>query len=358
MPLDPLRPPPGKPKPLPAHHREHADREEKKSGWDKASVIVQAIGRFAIFVSLAGLFIGARKFGQQKTSAADLVDQQYQATLGRVGREEKKSGWDKASVIVQAIGGLAIFVSLAGLFIGVRQFNEQQRTNAADLVNQQHHATLDKYLDDMSNLVLNKQLITSGPNSPITAIAIARTATALRNLDGPSKGILVRFLWEAGLIFRPKPILDLYEVDLSGAVFQNANLYQAYLSPLGLTGANFNGAQLQGASLSQSVLIQSHLEHADLACWSRKVCTDLSGSYLMRADLTGTNLRGANLTDAELDGANLSGAILAGANLHRALYNTRSIKVKNAQGNWVTNMPTRWPRGFDPKAAGATCDDC
>ena len=105
-------------------------------------------------------------------------------------------------------------------------------------------------------------------------------------------------------------------------------------------------------------MIESSLEHAHLACWSRKFCTDLSGAYLIRADLTAADLRGANLTGADLDGANLSEAKLGGANLHRALYNTRPITVKNAQGEPVTNMPTRWPRGFDPKTAGATCDSC
>jgi uncharacterized protein YjbI with pentapeptide repeats len=273
-------------------------------------------------------------------------------------RAENKSGWDKAAVIVQAVGGLAIFVSLAALFVGVRQFNEQQRTNAADQVNQQHQTTLNTYLDDMSDLVLNHKLATAGPNSEVAAIAIARTATALRGLDGTSKGILLRFLWEAGLVLRPSPILDLYQVDLSGAILQGANLYQVYLSPLNLTGANLNGSHLEGAYLNGSVLIQVSLEQADLACLSQKACTELRGAYLMRAHLDGANLTGADLTDADLDGANLSGAILAGADLHNAAYNTRPLKVTNAEGQPVIDMPTRWPAGFDPQAAGARCDDC
>ena len=171
--------------------------------------------RFVIAVSLAGLLIGARKSGERRqANAAEPADRQHQAALDLAG-PERKSAWDKASVIVQGVGGLAIFVSLAGLFIGVRQFNDQQQTNATNLVDQQHQDTLSNYLNDMSNLVLNKQLTSVGSDSQITAIAIARTATALRNLDGPDKGILVRFLWEAGLIFRPNPVLDLYHMDLT-----------------------------------------------------------------------------------------------------------------------------------------------
>jgi uncharacterized protein YjbI with pentapeptide repeats len=272
--------------------------------------------------------------------------------------KEKKSVWDKASVVVQALGGLAIFVSLAGLFIGVRQFNQQQTTNAADQLNQQHQQTLNTYLDDMSDLVLNHKLTTMGPDSAVAAIAIARTATALRNLDPASKGILVRFLWEAGLILRPQPTLDLYQEDLEDAVFQNANLYRIYLSQLSLVGANFDGAQLQGAYLSKSVLIEANLETANLTCWTPDLCADLSGAYLMRADLAGADLQGADLTHAELDGANLSGANLKGANLQGALYNARPLTVEGVQGNLVTDMPTRWPANVNPSAVGATCDDC
>jgi hypothetical protein len=271
---------------------------------------------------------------------------------------EKKSAWDKAAVIIQAIGGIAIFISLAGVFISVREFNEQQKTNAADLTNQQNEATLDEYLDDMSTLVLDHKLTSASPDSPIAAIAVARTATALRNLDGGRKGTLVRFLWEAGLINGPKPILDLYQVDLDDAVFQDANLYQVYLSPLSLVGANFNDARLQGADLSQSVLIQATLEDADLNCSNKNMCTNLSGSYLIRADLTRADLQDADLQGADLDGANLSGAELAGTELNNASYNVRPFRSKSEQGQWVTNMPTRWPSGFNPKAAGARCDDC
>ena len=163
---------------------------DKKAGWDKVSAIVQAISRLAIFASLVGLLIGTRRSNKRtRTNSPDVRDQLHQATLDRTSPTEKKSGLGKISAIIQATSGLAIFVSLAGLFIGIRQFNDQQTTNATDLMNQQHQTTLDKYLDDMSDLVLNHKLATSGPDSPITAIATARTATALRNLDGFRKGI-------------------------------------------------------------------------------------------------------------------------------------------------------------------------
>jgi Pentapeptide repeats (8 copies) len=271
---------------------------------------------------------------------------------------ERKSGWDKAAVLVQAVGGLAIFVSLAALFIGIRQFNEQQKVNTAQLLEQQRQATLDGYLNEMSGLVLTDRLTHSKPGAPVRAIADARTVTAVRNLDGRRKGTLIRFLWEAHLINRPTPILNLFHIDLNYTVFTNANLYQVYLTGVGLSNANFAGAGLLGVYLRRSVLIQANLKYADLACYKGNVCANLSGAYLMRANLIGADLKGADLSGAHLEGADLSNANLAGADLRKALYNARPILVKNAQGQLVVDQPTRWPKGFNPKASGASCDYC
>jgi hypothetical protein len=338
----------------------------KQPGRDKASAITRTIGGIAIAVSLAGLLINARKTGKRpEADPPAQPDGRPQETPVPASRVGKKSGWDKASVIVQSIGGLAIFVSLAGLYIGVHQFNDQQGMNAKNLMIQHNQATLDNYFNDMSDLVLNHYLTTSGPGSSIVGIAIARTATALRDLgdDGTSKGILVRYLWEAGLILRPKPVLFLYQINLNGAVFQDASLYNAYLSNVGMADANFDGTILSGANLSQSVLVGAQMEGTRMACLNPQVCTDLSSALMARADLKGADLTGADLsradlTRADLDGADMSGARLAGADLRGAFYNVRPERVKNEQGEWVTDKPTRWPGGFDPRDAGATCDDC
>jgi hypothetical protein len=266
-----------------------------------------------------------------------------------------KSGWDKAAVIVQAVGAFAIFISLAGLFIGIRQFNEQQTVNAAQLTDQQNETTLDEYLDDMSTLVLTYNLASPKSSVPVRAIAIARTLTAVRDLDGERKAALVRFLWESKLIIAPQPILRLYGANLDGTDFGNASLYGAYLSQLGLAAANLAGGDLRGADLDGSNLVGANLSDANLSCLDQSLCADLSDAYLMRADLAGANLDGADLAGAYLYGVNLTQADLDGADLKGALYNLRPIEALNAQGQIVTDMPTRWPQGFDSKEAGATC---
>jgi uncharacterized protein YjbI with pentapeptide repeats len=209
--------------------------------------------------------------------------------------------------------------------------------------------------------MLQGNLLKSKPGAPVRAIAIARTAIAVQTVNPVLKGTFIRYLWEAGLILRPAPIMNLFHVNLNGAFFAHANLYQVYLGQVDLTNANFFEAELRGADLNGSVLIQANLENADLTCFGQNapnVCTDLSASYLIRANMQDANLSGADLRDADLVGANMTRARLAGANLHGAIYNTKPTIVRNAQGHLVIDMPTRWPEGFDSKAAGATCDDC
>ena len=87
-----------------------------------------------------------------------------------------------------------------------------------------------------------------------------------------------------------------------------------------LTGADLTRADLTGATLYGATLYGANLTRADL-----------TGAYLSRADLTGATLSGADLSGAYLYGATLSGADITRARADRY---------------------TRWPAGFDPKAAG------
>ncbi len=74
---------------------------------------------------------------------------------------------------------------------------------------------------------------------------------------------------------------------------------------------------------------------------------DLSRADLYGADLTGANLTGANLTGAYLSRANLYGADLTGAYLTGAYLTGANLYGARA------NRYTRWPAGFDAKAAEA-----
>ena len=268
---------------------------------------------------------------------------------------------------------LTILIAVSGLLWGVYQFNAQQQSdsqkavqqqqltrqqeaaNAAQALDQQRQTTLDTYLDRMQELFIAKpdSFKAYKPGDEYQALAVARTSTALRSLDGVRKAILIRFLWKAKLINGRQPIVSLNSANLLGANFNSADLSGANLSGALLAGANFVFTDLSGANLSAAWLNCGELERGEEGCTDfsyaklgcnlsggKKVCADLSGAYLMGAKMN-------NKTD-------LRGTILKGAR-----YNTKPEQLSGSNGAPFILQPTQWPLGFVPKAAGAIiCNDC
>lgn len=187
---------------------------------------------------------------------------------------------------------LSILVAAISLVWSVYQFNSQQHASQAQALDQQRQVTFDNYLDDMSSLLLADKLESAPSGGPVRAIAIARTDTAIRDLDGNRKGMLVRFLWEANLIKTPKPVVLLHQVNLRDADFGRANLQHADLSDNDLIGANFSAAQLDDADLSDTDLVRANLANANLTS------ANLQGANLSRADLLGALVTTSQLAQA------------------------------------------------------------
>lgn len=297
--------------------------------------------------------------------------------------------WDKGAVVAL----LAVGVSIAGLIFtvrqfdsqlttGVHQFNVEQSAAAAQLRDEQRQTTLNDYLDAMSNLVLTHHLAARGKSEqPARALALARTETAVRDLDGARKGTLIRYLWEADLLTSPRPVIKLYRANLDGAVFSHSILHNVSLGSDLLVGANFDGANLEGADLGRADLADARLTGAALTCVSTRVrarpavgrhhrsflCANLDGATLtaanladadaLGADLRHADLQGADLRAADLEGADLRGATLTRAVLRGAAYNIGPIQVGRGRGS-PRFASTRWPNGFNINAAGAICVDC
>jgi hypothetical protein len=282
----------------------------------------------------------------------------------RNAKGKKGTRWDRAGVIFQGISAIAVPVSIVVLIVGVFQFKSQQHSTAEQALNQQRQATLENYLNDISSLVLTYRLSGPKPEPGARELAVARTDTAMRNLDGVRKGILVRYLWEASLIRGRTPVVDLHKVNLQGAVFRGAYLYGANLSTDDLIKANFYGADAHGAILSWANLTGADLIKTNLGCFTTSQF-DVSVGLLKQerpnsvdcAVLKRAILKGADLQDANLTGANLTGANLAGADLSGARYNGKPI-ILGTGVNSVTIPRTQWPQGFNPAAKGAHCIQC
>lgn len=251
---------------------------------------------------------------------------------------------------------LTILISVFGILWGVYQFNAQQlataqmqatqeAANATQALDQQRQTTLDTYLDRMQELFIAKpdSFKAYKPGDEYQALAVARTSTALRNLDGMRKAILIRFLWKAKLINGPQPIVSLNSANLLGANFNSADLSGVNLSGALLAGANFVSTDLRGANLSAAWLTCGELERGE-------GCTDLSYANLSGADLRGAYLMGAKMNNE----THWRGAIWKGAR-----YNTKPEQLNGSNGAPFILPPTQWPLGLGPKAAGAIiCNDC
>ncbi len=235
--------------------------------------------------------------------------------------------WMDLLIIPAVLGGGALF------------FNQQQRARERESVEQRAEAdresaerraqterrieldraresALETYLDRMSALLLDRELSLSEPGADVRQVAQARTLTVLRRLNGERKGILLRFLFESGLITRKKEVIllaeaDLTGVDLSGALLLFASLSEAHLSEARLSGAHLSGADLSVTDLSGADLRGAGLSGAELGG------ADLGGAGLGAANLRGANLRAAKVTKAQLKKAkSLEGAIMPDGTKH------------------------------------------
>jgi uncharacterized protein YjbI with pentapeptide repeats len=143
--------------------------------------------------------------------------------------------------------------ALADQTAEIQQFIEQFRVQ---------EASLQEYLDLMTNLLLNHDLRGSEVGDEVRAIAQTQTLTTLRKMDTQGKQTVVLFLRDAGLI-QPsdylggsyeRPIISLMRVDLSGADLSGADL----------TAADVRGADLSDADLSLASLSDANFSFATL----------------------------------------------------------------------------------------------
>jgi uncharacterized protein YjbI with pentapeptide repeats len=240
---------------------------------------------------------------------------------------------------------------------------ENQRAEAerelAALRNEQ--ATLQAYLDQMTTLLLDRNLRGADENSDVRMLARGRTIIVLDVLSEYRQVRALRFLYEARLI-QPTSTDEQPVISLNNASINNIKLSHrpflggAELQQAGLSGAKLSHSDLRETHLVAAQLQGTNLEHTDLEG------ADLSAAFLGRADLSGANLadadlsnaeglyekgtklwkRGAglihaNLEDANLEGANLEGANLEGANLEGA--NVTSEQLDQAKSLEGATMP-------------------
>jgi uncharacterized protein YjbI with pentapeptide repeats len=192
-----------------------------------------------------------------------------------------------------------------------QQQTENQRAEAERklAVQSAQDEALQAYLDQLSSLLLEKDLRKSEEGSEVRTLARARTATVIQRLDADRNRNVIRFLNEAGLTkVSQSSIRLLAGVDLQGAHLEGIDLVSADLNDANLSDANLRGAELSNADLSDA-----NLKYADL------IEADLSNANLNGADLSDANLsnaRGITKEHLEKQTENLKGAIMPDRSKH------------------------------------------
>jgi Pentapeptide repeats (8 copies) len=147
---------------------------------------------------------------------------------------------------------------------------EDQRAQAERKLAEQRaqDEALQAYLDQMGNLLLEKDLRDSDKDSEVRTLARARTLTVLRRLDASRKGEIMQFLLEAHLVRRvgeKTPVIELDRADLSDVDLNEVDMSGAHLSEANLTNTDLRRTDLSGAYLRHANLSFSDLSDADLS---------------------------------------------------------------------------------------------
>jgi uncharacterized protein YjbI with pentapeptide repeats len=230
-------------------------------------VIFIAVTAFVFLVHMFGWAWTGFNGGDSKTTTTSTTHGITTATEHLLTR----TLWDWLQLLI-----VPLMLAVGGFWLNqiqksrdVRATEQRDKTEREIAADNQREAALQAYLDNMSELLLEKKLRDSAEEDEIRKIARVRTLTVLRRLDPIRKASVIQFLHESGLINKDKRIIN-------------------------LSGAGLSGADLSGAILSEAILSSANLWRADL--W--------------RADLSSANLWGANLSGADLWGANLSDAAI------------------------------------------------
>jgi uncharacterized protein YjbI with pentapeptide repeats len=209
-----------------------------------------------------------------------------------------KTVWDWLQLL--SVLAIPVVLAAAGFYFEAqldqrqRQI-ENQRAEVERTIEEQRaqDAALQAYLDQPSQLLLEKGLRNAQPDDAVSVVTRARTLTILDRVDGARKRSVLLFLYESGLIYKGNKLV----VDLSGTE---------------LNAAHLPNVDLSSPTYSYSEQLRNN---------------DQTAATLPDVDLSDAKLRGAVLTGADLSGPDLSGADLTNALVtEEQLYQAKSLE--------------------------------
>lgn len=259
-----------------------------------------------------------------------------------------KTAWDWLQLLVVPI----VLAVLAIAFNSWQSSREAER-EAARADREREFAertrlddTLQVYFAQMSELVLDRKLLSAASRSDVQVLARTLTLTTLQRLDGTRKRELLQFLIESNLIRVGSPKVALVDADLGGAD----------LARLDLDGIDLSYTKLFGAQFAGAVLTDVNLDGAEM-----------SHASFERASLNRVSFRGARLIEASFKHACLYKVRLIAADLSRATFAyTRGDRIDSREAalgdtSWTdaefTNSQFALSRGARPRGWEPSSND-
>lgn len=203
---------------------------------------------------------------------------------------------------------LDLLIVPAIITVGAYLLDQRQRQRELEIQNRireqeqesenqrEQDRSLQNYLYEVGQLLLDRGLRESENDSEIRTLARAYTLATLAELGPEGKRSVLRFLRDARLITKERPVVSLDGADLSHMVLLNTNLNGAFLDDADLKGASLNAWRISGVQITSGEGFQE---------WQ-----SVSAASLVRARLKGANLMFASLQEVDLEGADMRGADL------------------------------------------------
>lgn len=229
------------------------------------------IMRYLWWVALFAIGISLILFGY-KYPAVGFSN--FTSPTGDYFREKTLWDWIELAIMPIVIAWLAY-----------RLTNEQKTKEIAIAQLHKREEALQKYFDQMTNLLVEQDLSTEEKPSTIFELAKARTITTLDMLDGRQKGHLIRFLSESRHIANKEPVINLRRANLGEMILEPGNYDE-----INLSGTNLDKVEICWCSLGNSNLSGCSIELADLE-ETNLFETDLNYVIFYKSDLYNANLR-------------------------------------------------------------------
>src|SRR5919112_1726525 len=236
--------------------------------------------------------------------STDREHSEQQTKRSRLGfRGRTVRGW--LPIVGALLVSLVIALGIWAITWQLEKLENQRAEAERELAEQRaQDEALQAYLDQMSQLILDRQLLEIEQGNPmheqgdpVHTLAQARTSTAILRLDAEHNESVTHFLINSGLAVRS---------EASARLLRGSTLSHAKLSGAHLPNADLGDADLSGADLSDAILVNANLSGAVLENANLSGAEGITNEEL---EQQAVSLEGANMPNAQKYGDWLKGKV-------------------------------------------------